>query len=227
MLNSDNEGKSILSSHQCCNCIQLENQLKETWSELSSVKLTVEILNEEIKSLEQISPTDSNADSSWSVAKSSTSRGLTTLWPSKDKHTSHVIPPTTWYAVPVANRYESLSNHNLQNQKRTQLRWSVNEVNETHAIPMIINCQIWRQKVRRVTNPRMLIQRGDMKRTIKECNEKSVPVSKWKVAILGDSHLKGSAPRIDNYLSSKFEVSGFIKQLSYQHMLQQRIALMQ
>ena len=50
-----------------------------------------------------------------------------------------------------------------------------------------------------------------MKRTIKKCNEKFVPVSKYKVAILGDRHLKGSAPRIDKYLSSKFEVSGFTK----------------
>ena len=31
------------------------------------------------------------------------------------------------------------------------------------------------------------------------------------MVILGDSHLKGSVPKIDNYLSSKFEVRGFIK----------------
>ena len=31
------------------------------------------------------------------------------------------------------------------------------------------------------------------------------------MVILCDSHLKGSVPRIDNYLSSKFAVSGFIK----------------
>jgi len=31
------------------------------------------------------------------------------------------------------------------------------------------------------------------------------------VVILGDSHLKGTVPRIDNYLSSKFVVNGFIK----------------
>ena len=32
-----------------------------------------------------------------------------------------------------------------------------------------------------------------------------------KVVILGDSHLKGSVPRIGNYLSAKFQLSGFIK----------------
>jgi hypothetical protein len=83
MSDSACEGKSVLSSHQCCNCIQLENQLKETLNELYLVKLIMEILNEEIKSLKQISPTDSNADSSWSIAKSSNSRGRTTLRPSK------------------------------------------------------------------------------------------------------------------------------------------------
>jgi hypothetical protein len=38
-----------------------------------------------------------------------------------------------------------------------------------------------------------------------------VSTSKSKVIILGDSHLKLSVPRIYHYLSSKFEVSGFIK----------------
>jgi len=32
-----------------------------------------------------------------------------------------------------------------------------------------------------------------------------------KVVILGNSDLKGSVPRTGNYLSAKFEVSGFIK----------------
>ena len=37
----------------------------------------MEILNEKINSLKQISSTDSNADNSWSIAKSSYSRRLT------------------------------------------------------------------------------------------------------------------------------------------------------
>jgi len=41
----------------------------------------MEILNDEIKFLKQISPTDSNADTSWSIAKSGNSRGLATLHP--------------------------------------------------------------------------------------------------------------------------------------------------
>lgn len=54
---------------------------------------------------------DFNADSSWSVAKSSNSRGRTALRPSKEKHRNHVIPATTRYAVTIANVYAFLSNH--------------------------------------------------------------------------------------------------------------------
>jgi hypothetical protein len=42
----------------CCNCIQLESQLKESLNELHSVKLRVEILNDENKTLNQSSATD-------------------------------------------------------------------------------------------------------------------------------------------------------------------------
>ena len=45
------EGISAFDSNQCCNCFQLKNQVEETSNELRSLKLIVEILNEEIKSL--------------------------------------------------------------------------------------------------------------------------------------------------------------------------------
>ena len=48
-------------SRQCCNRIHLENQLKESLSELSSVKLIVEIISDEIKSLKQISSSNPDA----------------------------------------------------------------------------------------------------------------------------------------------------------------------
>jgi len=103
------EGKATLSSHQCCNCSQLELQLKETLSELSSVKLVVEILHEEIKSLKNLSPMDSTADSTCPTVKSSISHVSSTLRPSTEKHTTCVTPASTRYAVSVANRYAPLS----------------------------------------------------------------------------------------------------------------------
>jgi hypothetical protein len=60
VLDSTCEGKLSISSQQCCNCRKLENQLKEALNELSSEKLIMEILNDEINYLKQISPTDSH-----------------------------------------------------------------------------------------------------------------------------------------------------------------------
>ena len=84
------------------------------------------------------------------------------------------------------------------------------EDNATYAIPMIINQQISKEKIRRVTNLRILVQGGDKKHSTNGYSGKTMSTSKSKMVILGDRHLKGSVPRIDNYLSSKYVVRGFI-----------------
>jgi hypothetical protein len=55
--------------------------------------------------------------------------------------------------------------HNIENQRKTQLKWLAKEDNETSSIPMIINQQISREKIRRVTNPRIDFQVVDNKLT--------------------------------------------------------------
>jgi hypothetical protein len=70
--------------------------------------------------------------------------------------------------------------------------------------------QISKEKIKRVTNPRIGFQGGD-KHTVDVYSGKTVQTMKSKVVILGISHLKGSVLRIGNYLSAKFEVSGFNK----------------
>jgi len=62
-----------------------KNQLKELLNELSSVKLIMDILYEEIKFLKQTS-IDSNANNSWSVPKSRNSSGLTVFQPTNETH---------------------------------------------------------------------------------------------------------------------------------------------
>jgi hypothetical protein len=76
MLDSACEGKPKIYLHQCSNCSQLEIQLKVALKELSSVKLIMGILNEEIKFMKHISPIDSNASNSWPMSKSRNSSGL-------------------------------------------------------------------------------------------------------------------------------------------------------
>jgi len=78
ILDSTCEGKPKVKAHKCSNCPQLENQLKEALNELSSVKLIMDILYEEIKFLKQTSPKDCNANNSWLIPKSKNSSGLTT-----------------------------------------------------------------------------------------------------------------------------------------------------
>jgi len=41
------------------------------------------------------------------------------------------------------------------------LKWFAKDGNETYSIPTIINGQISREKIRRVTNPRISVQGGD------------------------------------------------------------------
>jgi hypothetical protein len=118
------EGKPKMNLHQCSNCSQLENQLKEALNELSSVKLTMDILNEETKFLKQISPIDSNAGNSWLMSKSRNSSSLTTLRPSKETHTTHITLITTRYAVPVTNRYAVLTNHHEQQVSNDRISFS-------------------------------------------------------------------------------------------------------
>jgi hypothetical protein len=71
--------------------------------------------------------------------------------------------------------------------------------------------QISKQKIRRVTNPRIGFQGEDKKHTVNVYSGKTAQIMKSKVVILGNSHLKGSVPRIGNYLRAKFEISGFNK----------------
>ena len=104
------DGKLKASSVQCRNRSQLENQLKETLNELSSVKLIAEILNEEIKSLNKYLNTDPNSGNSWLCAKPSNSHYLTTVQPPKEVNTTHGFPFTCQYTVPVASWYSILSN---------------------------------------------------------------------------------------------------------------------
>jgi len=64
MLNSVCEEQPKTSSVLCCNCSNLENQLKDAPNDISSVKLITEILIDEIKSLKPTSEIDSNVSNS-------------------------------------------------------------------------------------------------------------------------------------------------------------------
>jgi len=68
------------------------------------MKLIVEILNEEIRSLKRLFPMDYSTDSLCLTAKSSKFRARTMTQPPIERHYTCVNPATNSYAVPVANR---------------------------------------------------------------------------------------------------------------------------
>jgi hypothetical protein len=82
-------GEPSTNSLYCCKCSE---QLKDALSELSSVKLITEILNDEIKLLKQMSHNDSNTGGPWINAKSRNPRSPAIVQQPKEVHTTHGIP---------------------------------------------------------------------------------------------------------------------------------------
>ena len=110
--------KPLVTSSQCSNCLKLENQLKETLNDLSSTKLILEILNEEIKSMRSMSHIGYNTNNSRLTAKTNSLHSSTYIQPSKSKHSTHGIQAAYQYAVPVVNPYTVLSSYQeLQESK--------------------------------------------------------------------------------------------------------------
>ena len=102
------------NSLYCSKCYELETQLKDTLSELSSVKLITEILNEESKVLKQ-APMDATTNSPWLHPRSRDLHGPAIVQPPIVVPTTHGIPVASQYALPVANPFDALSKrHELQ-----------------------------------------------------------------------------------------------------------------
>jgi hypothetical protein len=101
------DDKSEVRTSECGKRLQLENQLKDTLSELSSVKMITRILSEEIRTLKQTPVTErSVSDNSWATVESRSSHRKTTLQPSGAVHLTHDIPVTSRYTV-LSNHHEA------------------------------------------------------------------------------------------------------------------------
>jgi len=97
------------NSLYCYKCYELETQLKGTLSELSSVKLITEILNEENKILKQVPHKDANTNSPWLHPRSNGPYGPAIVQPPIVVTTTLGIPVASQYALPVANWFDALS----------------------------------------------------------------------------------------------------------------------
>jgi len=112
------------TSTDCCKCLDLETQLKDTLRELGSVKLISEILNKENQALKQTSHNDASTNNTWINARSRGPRGTAFDQLPKIAPTAHDIPVTSQYQLPTANRYDVLSSRlncgNTATQHRLQ-----------------------------------------------------------------------------------------------------------
>ena len=129
------EAKPKISALQCDSCSHLDNQLKLSLNELSSVKLITEILNEEIKILKQTSHINFNIGNTWSTTRSSNSSRPATVRPPIEVHTTHGIPVTSQYAVPVANQYTVLT----ESREPNDMIFSSNSEQSTRPMPVSNN----------------------------------------------------------------------------------------
>jgi hypothetical protein len=197
----------------CKNCTAYESQLKEVLEELESARAIIDILQRELPAT---TTTENTCD------EQSNTKEWTTVStrnnPTKPNKSSLCKPMITYQYIVTTNRFTLLNNlqannaksnglWTLQEQRKQTRQTSTQNMNETSnrcrkgmKIPTIINGR--------------LIYVSDWKPTTrkKEVGKSATGTrTSHKVKILGDSHLRGTASKIDQYLNTKFEVCSWIK----------------
>ena len=122
--------------------------------------------------------------------KSCTSSNRFTLLANLDENQPDEVHPT--------------SNHEWTSSSKSSnsTKESTSKPSANYTIPTIINGRVINDENRKPLRTTKKPARVTVKTSIR-CEH--------KVRIIGDSHLKGSAMRINQYLNTKFEVSSFIK----------------
>jgi hypothetical protein len=93
-------------------------------------------------------------------------------------------------------------------------KWQdVEEVNSTYSGPTIINGQVLRRDKRRYTMLGEAANQVNNRNPVNMNSNKSIKELEQKVAIIGDSHLWGSAESTGDPLSAKFEVTVLLNQV--------------
>ena len=101
--------------------------------------------------------------------------------------------------------------HNLQIYSKISRNQGDVEDELIHPIPTIINRIISRNGYQRTSIPRKVNMDISKKNLVKVVSRRTSKPIEYKVVIIGDSHLKGRAMRLKNYLNSKLEVFSLIK----------------
>ena len=204
--------RDSISEYYCKTCNAYESQLKKVLEELESAGAIIDILQREAPTTTTIESTcdERTITKEWTTVSSRNN--------SSNPNKSSLCKPTiTEQHIVTKNKFTPLNNlqdnvesnglRALQEQKKQKGQISIKNTNETPyqhkkgmKIPTIINGR--------------LTWNGDRTPTVRKKEEGKSPTgtrANHKVKILGDSHLKGTASKIDQYLNTKFEVYSWIK----------------
>ena len=198
--------------NNCANCVLKDQQLQLALTELESAQTIISILQEDIKHRSASFTQQANQDSKTRGNSQGNQKWETVLYNnmrSKKFCNPEVKKRHISASYDTANRYALLYNLKdteedimcMDNHARTSLPPTKPPIQQRmgSSIPTIVNGTV---------NHKL-----GSKTTKKVCNNQAVTVRsiEHKVKIIGDSHLKGSATRINQYLNTKYQLTSFIK----------------
>jgi hypothetical protein len=188
--------ESLIGNLECINCYQLREQNKTLTLELESAKAIISILQEEETILAGKQPTrdypiqhkpleyiQSIEDRPWIPVKHKTNKKNTT------SHHKQVMETT----IVLDNKFQTLDNL---------------KVNQDCEPSVVNNTQVYQGKVARKIPT---IINGTVRCNVKYAKYKKNTEHTRKVMLIGDSHLKEITTKVNQYLGTNVEVTGFIK----------------
>jgi hypothetical protein len=201
----------------CANCALKDQLLQSTLIELKSAQAIISILREDIK----------HADHSAASCQQTMVHDIESLGDDQDnqnwktilcKNTSNkqsCVPEVRKKQYPylTVNRFAPLSNLNDGYDTEEDIICKDKHSRISHPYKKPLTQQCTGPTIPTIVNGTVTHKPG-IKIAKKVCNTQSnsiVRLTEHKVKIIGNSHLKGSATRINQYLNTKYKLTSFIK----------------
>jgi hypothetical protein len=205
------KSKGNINESVCKKCSEYETQLKEVLDELGLAQTVIKILQKELPT----STTIKNAYGNDLVSKEGFGKQVNTrVWTLVTSKNYTVKPnksdkcetATSDQLITTTNRFTPLSNPEINNadssglQEQSELSTqNMHKTMKQHRIgikiPMIVNGRIMNSDDRNPTTA---------KKNVTYVSGTNFNNKEHKVKIVGDSHHRGTATRIDQYLNTKF-----------------------
>jgi len=206
-----NKGK--VSEFTCKKCSIYENQLKEALEDLASARMIINILRKDLHLTSSKTASDNDSEA-LQVHNDQVNTKEWTLVPPKNYIDKKCKSASPQQSVMITNRFTPLCNLQTNNVDSTgtqehNKRVSTQEKNTITtqrrtgmSIPTTVGGKLMYSATRKPTST---------EKTSTHALDASLTGKKHKVKIVGDSHLKGIAIKIGQYLNTKFEVCSWVK----------------